>query len=84
MVEVLRLASQGQIAPTAPPARKDRHREKPPDFSAWTDEELRALVEMHERRKPPKADRHPGSQRKAHESLKDAPLDGPEADQTTT
>jgi hypothetical protein len=87
MVEVIRLASQEQLAPSAPPARKGRHRKKPPDFSAWTDEELRALVEMHERRMPPKADNQIDTQvpsAKLTNQRRTPPWTVPEADQTAT
>jgi hypothetical protein len=50
LFEVLRLAREAQKVPAAPPAKRRRHREKMPDFSTWTDEELQAVIDQHERR----------------------------------
>ena len=78
MMGAIRLAQKAETVPAAPPARKPRHREKPPDFAAWSDEQLQEAIEAYERQQTLKRNRRGGSQRKTHDSARNGPVHGPE------
>ena len=63
MMGAIRLAQEAETAQDKP-----RHREKQPDFSRWSDEELRAAIERYEEQQATKRGRRRRPQRKTHDS----------------